>query len=188
MLFPYKCVIIDLRWFLHLIRKRKELSSAKTNVHFRRCLERKYIMQQQQFEQLRTEFRLEITEDTEFYWNGEVKKLPTLGSIIKTFENERVYATGSRVIAFIYKGRMFVTYDTKEAIDALRNANYRGRAFFVPLSPKDMSFKDAGLAARWQELKALTNPIRRTAQDMRERRAELAQHSHLSAQPAVATA
>ena len=145
-------------------------------------------MQQQQFDQLRNEFSLEVSPDTEFYWDGEVKNLAPLKNTIETFKNDKVYATGSRVIAFIHKGKMFVTPDTSEAIDALRSANYRSRAFFVPLAPKGMSFKDEGLATRWQELKSRTNPIHRTAQEMRERRAELAQQSHLSAQLAVATA
>jgi len=144
--------------------------------------------QQQQFEQLKNDFSLEVPLDTEFYWDGEVRNLIPLKSTIEAFKNDRVYSTGSGVLTFIHEGKMFVTPDTTKAINILRGANYYMRAFFVPLAPKGMSFKDTGLATRWQELMSQANIIRRTAQDMRERRAELAQQSRLSAQAAVATA
>ena len=136
---------------------------------------------QQNLKQLIDEYSIQITEETEFDWNGEVKKLP-LENTIETFKKDKPYATASKVIAFIHDGKMYITPRTSAAIGALRRASYHEMAFLVPLGPKGMVFKDPSLADYWQELVGRTNPVEHSAQSLKKRRAELAK-----SRPSMAT-
>ena len=111
--------------------------------------ERKNTMQQQ-FEQLKSSRSLRLQEGMPVLWPkhepGELK----VSKITENVKNKKAYAYSSKVIAFIYKGEMYVTPYTTESLEIVRNAGYKLHEFYVPFSGGDKPLGEFG--EQWQEL------------------------------------
>ena len=112
---------------------------------------------QQQLQQLKNQ-SLQIVRGMLAYWTNtdRVQELDP-HKYLGRLNNKKVFAIAGKnarkkVIGFAHKGEMYITPYTKEKVQILRNAGYAEYAFFVPLSPEEMSLVDESLATKWQRL------------------------------------
>lgn len=112
---------------------------------------------QQQFEQLKCSKSLQLVEDMPVLWPGSREENHLkVSNILKSARKNKVYAYNHKVIAYIYRGDLFVTPYTKESLDIIRNSGFKLFEFFVPFSKGDKPLGEYG--EKWQALLASIKP------------------------------
>ena len=136
----------------------------------------------QQLQQLKNE-SIRIEKGMLAYWsNTDRTQELDPDKYVGKLKHKKIFAVAGKsarkkVIGYAYKGEMYVTPYTKEAVQTVRGAGYAVFAFFVPLSPEEMSLIDEEPAAKWQSLIAKFRPSHKPDTDLEVR---------WSTQPAVA--
>ena len=125
----------------------------------------------QQLQQLK-EQSVQIKKGMLAYWsNTDRTQELDPDKYVGKLKSKRIFAVAGKdarkkVIGFAHKGEMWVTPYNQEALQILRNAGYAEYAFFVPLSPEEMSLVDEEPAAKWRSLVAkFWHPHKKVATD-----------------------
>lgn len=92
----------------------------------------------QQFEQLKRK-SMKLEEGMPVLWPKQDKpgKLK-VSFIIAGIERKKAYAFTAKVIAFICDGELYVTPNTHESLEIIRNSGYKLHEFYVPFSRGDI--------------------------------------------------
>ena len=137
----------------------------------------------QQLQQLIDECSFKIEKGMMAYWSNTDRTQELNPDIyVGKLKRDKIFAVGGKVVGYMSQGDMYITPYTKETVQALRNAGYKEYAFFVPLSPKEMSLVDENLAKVWQNILDRVNPT------CRPKGAKRVQTISPFAQPAAASA
>lgn len=112
---------------------------------------------QQQFEQLKRINSLQLEEDMLVLWPGNREPTPfKVSNIVRTAGKGKTYAFTSQVIAFVYDEQLYVTPNTKESLNIIRDAGFKLREFHVPFSRGARPIGEFG--EKWQNLIAKVKP------------------------------